>query len=211
MTLRVVTPPAYKPVTVAQAKEWCRIDSDITDQDAVLALLIAAMTDYAEHLTGRAFIQRGLQLIEQGWPRVVVDGICYDGFELPRAPLASVESITYIDTDGAQQTLSTDLYDVHTDREPGVIVRGYQDTWPTVRLRPDAVKVNYTAGYAYGSPTGEADQQSVLPANLKLWMHARLSTLYENREQIIAATQVQIPRDFCDGLLDSLVLGSRLA
>lgn len=211
MTVRVATPPAFKPVTRSQAKLWCRIDDDITDQDAVIDMLISAMTDYAEHLTGRAFIQRGLQLIEQGWKTVCLGGVEYDGFELPQAPLVSVESIHYLDTDGVDQVLSTSLYDVHIDREPGVIVRAYQQTWPTVRMRPNGVKVNYTAGYVYGSPSAEADQQSALPDNLKLWLHARLATLYENREQLMANNQIQIPRDFCDGLLDNLVLGSRVA
>ena len=60
--IRVITAPASYPVTRAQAKEWCRVDADDSSQDNVLDLLIGAMTNYAEHLTGRAFVERTLEL-----------------------------------------------------------------------------------------------------------------------------------------------------
>ena len=210
MTVRVVTPPAFYPVTRAQARLWCRIDAALTAEDAVVDQLIAAMTDFAENLTGRAYIQRGLQMIVPWWPVIRVEGVMRDGFELPQAPLVSVESITYLDSDGVQQTLAAETYAVHTWREPGIVVRAYGETWPVVRSDADAIRVNYTAGYVYGSPNGEADQQAVLPPALKVWIEARLTTLYDNRSQLMRDGRVAIPRDLCDGLLDSLVLGGRI-
>lgn len=204
MTLRVVTEPAYQPVTLAQAKEWARIDDD-TSQDNVLAMLIAAMTRHAENLTGRAFIQRSLQLILDGWP-------CSGGIELPLPPAIAVSSIQYVDTDGTTQTLAASQYVLHDWREPAVIVPAWQVTWPNTRYLLNAVKVNYTAGYApVGSPTDETAYQYSVPATLKTWIAARIATLYENREQIITGTIVQeIPRTHADGLLDELVVGTRL-
>lgn len=207
MTVRVITPPAYEPVSLAEARLWCLEDADRTSQDPVLRLLIQAAREYAENLTARAFIQRGLQLVLPCWTTILVDGLYRTGIVLPFPPFASVESIKYIDEDGVEQTLSTSLYDAHTWREPGVIVPHWNEVWPSHRGVPDAIRVNYTAGYAYGSPSGEADQQSVLPASLKLWMQARIATLFENREQLITANQVKIPEHFCDGILDSLKIG----
>lgn len=204
MTVRVVTAPVYQPVSRTEARLWMQVDEDLTDQDTVIDMLIKAATARAELITGRAFVQRELQLILPCWP---------DRIELPHPPLVSVESITYIDTDGTQQTLDTDIYDVHTWREPGFVCRAYGQSWPAYRSAPDAIRVNYTAGYdPVGSPVGEPEHQAGQPSNLKLWMQAYLATLYEHREQIVTGTIVaDLPKHFCDGLLDDLVIGSRLA
>ena len=209
MTVRQITEPPYEPITRAQAKLWCRIDSDITDQDAVIDMLIQGMREYEENLTGRAFVQRTFQLVTTCYEYLNINGSSRLGIEIPRPPLVSVESITYVDTGGTVTTLSASEYDVHTWRIPGIVVEEWNSSWASYRREPDAIRVNFTAGYAPGSPPDEASYQEGLPANLKLWMQARISTLYENREQLIG-NQMQIPRDFADGLLDSLVVGTRL-
>lgn len=203
MTVRVVTAPVYEPVTLAEAKDWCRIDSDITDQDSTINLLISAMRRYAENRTLRAFIPRTLQMIRPCWDSPIV---------LPQPPLLELLSIIYVDTGGVEQTLASDQYVVHDWREPAIIVPEWNVSWPSIRGVHDAVRVNYIAGYAAdGSPTEEATLQAGLPDNLKLWMQARISTLYENREHLIMSNQVQIPYDFADGLLDDLITAERIA
>jgi uncharacterized phiE125 gp8 family phage protein len=194
MTVRVITPPSVEPVSLAQAKQWCRIDDDITDQDAVITILIQGMREYAENLTGRAFVQRTLELTLPCFPAVI---------ELPRPPLISVTHIKYYDLSGALQTLDPGVYEVDSYREPGLVRPAYLESWEPARNVFNAVQVRYEAGYApVGSPT---DYREMVPANLKVWMNARLATLYENREQLITGTIVQpLPRDFADGLLDSL-------
>ena len=206
MTVRTVSDPVYEPVSLAEAKDWCNVgSSDGTTFDAVLTLLIAAMRRYAENLTGRAFIQRSLQLILPYWP---ADGV----IELPYPPLAEVTSIQYIDTDGTVQTLAADQYVVHTWREPGMVVPEYLVSWPSLRGVPNAVQVNYMAGYAaVGSPQEEAENQAGQPQTVKLWMHARLATLFENREQIVVGSTVaDLPRAYVDGILDELVVHDRV-
>lgn len=205
--IRQLTNPAYEPISRAQAKEWLRVDSDITDQDAVIDMLIQGMREYAENLTGRTFIRRTFQLVTECVQ--LVDG--RNGFVLPYPPLISVEQITYIDTDGTVTVLDSSDYDVHTWREPGIVVEGWNATWPSYRREPDAWRVSFTAGYSPGSPDDAAGHREVLPANLKLWMQARLATLYEQREQLITGTITEmIPHALADGLLDSLIVGARL-
>ncbi len=202
MPVRTVTAPVYEPVSLVDFQAWAHIDDDDA-QGTFSALLVQAMREYAENLTGRAFIPRTLQLILPDWQSGCL--------ELPQPPLLEVTSIVYKDVDGVEQTLATDQYVVHSDREPGLVVPAWAVTWPSLRGVMDAVKVNYRAGYAaVGSPDNEAAYQAGLPAKLKLWIHARAATLNENREQIVAANQTRIPRDFADGLLDSLIVGSRL-
>lgn len=213
MTIQVVTAAAWLPVTLAQLRSWSRIEADVTDHDNDLTLLAQSMTAYAENLTGRAFIERTLRLILPSWPQLENAHYCGAGVELPQAPLIAVDSVIYTDEDGASQTLAADQYVAHSWREPGFVIPAWQVTWPSLRALPNAVQVNYRAGYApIGSPADELAHQLAQPKNLKLWIAARVQTLFEHREQIIVGNLVTpLPRHFTDGLLDDLVLGERIA
>lgn len=196
MSIRVVTPPAGEPVTLAEAKLWLRIDDDITDQDAMILGLIAAMRAYAENLTGRAFVERTLELRLDCFPARAI--------ELPHPPLQSVSSISYQDVNGNWQSLlgSPSEFQVDLYREPGRVLPLEDETWPTTSGELDVVRIEYICGYP---------SLSQIPAQVKLWMRARIATLNEQREQLVTGTIVTpLPRDFCDGMLDDLVLGSRL-
>lgn len=204
VVVRVVSQPSIEPVTLAHARRWVKAEEDETTHDVELALLIAAARRYAENLTGRAFIQRPLQLVLPDW-----QGGC---IELPHPPLYRVTGITYVDTDGVTQTLAADQYVVHDYREPAVVVPAWEVTWPAIRAVMDAVRVDYIAGYAGpGSPNDPDSQRAGVPENLKLWMQARLATMFEIREQVIVGGAVAaLARHHVDGLLDDLVLADRV-
>lgn len=208
MSLITVTAAPFYPVSRAEAKLWIRESG--TDQDAIVDMLIAAMTSYAENLTHRAFVQRSLELdLESFYCDEDGDG----DIDLPFPPLISVDYVKYIDTGGVLQTLASDQYDVDSNAQPGKIQPAYQCYWPSIRTwSVNPVRVGFTCGYApTGSPTGEeVNYQAPIPAELKLWMKARIATLYENREQLVADNNIEIPRHFADGLLDSLTVGTRL-
>lgn len=196
--LRVVTAPPYYPVSRAQAKLWCRIDTDDTSQDDAVDGLIAAMTEYAENYTGRSFVERSYELLLPFFS-------CHE-IEIPRAPLLSVDYVKYYDTDNVLQTIAAADYEVNTVREPGLLRPVYLESWPSTYSRYHAVQIGFTAGYAPGSPADEAGYREAVPELLKQWIKARISTLFENREQLVQNNKVQIPWGFGDGLLDSLII-----
>lgn len=202
MTIRVTTAPPYYPLSRDEAKVFCRVDDGDTSQDAVIDMLIAALTDHAENKTGRSFVQRSYELLLDCFPWYQIN--------IPQPPLLTIDSVKYYDSANVLQTLSPSLYAVDIYHEPGRLQPAYGEAWPVTYGVMNAVQIAFTAGYAPGSPTGAAAYREALPANLKLWLNARISTLYENREQLIRNNQVEIPRDFADGLLDSLVVGARL-
>jgi uncharacterized phiE125 gp8 family phage protein len=207
-TIEVVSEPAYEPVSSAEAKRWLRIDADDTDHDLVVDMLIKAMREDAENRTQRAFISRQLLLYLSDWPWHRQYGVKID---LQHPPLISVDSFQYIDTDGVLQTLAADQYVVHDEYEPAFIIPEWEVTWPTIRRVPDAIQITFTAGYAPGSPSDEAANQENMPGTLRLWMESKIAAHNEFREQLLAGAAVtEIPRDFTDGLLDSLIIGSRL-
>lgn len=199
--LKVITAPAAYPVTLAQAKEFCRIDSTDSSQDTTLTMLIAAMTDYAEHLTGRAFVERTLQLNLNCFTHTIA---------LPMAPLIGVDSVKYTDINGAAQTVSALDYEYDTISQPGLLRPIWGAAWPSIGYGFNPVRIQYRAGYAApGSPQDLTDN-TYLPGALRTWMAARICTMYDNRDQIFIGVTVQpIPRDFADGLLDALILGTR--
>jgi uncharacterized phiE125 gp8 family phage protein len=204
--IRVITPPAAFPVTREEAKTWCRIDSTDTSQDAVLDMLIAAMVDHAEHLTGRAFVERTMELSGEYFQHCV---------ELPLPPLLGIDSVAYTDKNGDPQTVDAANYEADTVSEPGKLRPVSGASWPAIGAGFNPVRIRYRAGYAAplaGSPPAQdLTDNSYLPAQLRTWLAARICTLYDNRDQLIVGVSVQaIPRDFADGLLDSLTLGTRL-
>jgi hypothetical protein len=62
MSLRLITAPTDKPVTLDEAKAQCRQDTASmgTDEDAILNAYIAAATAYVERYTGRALMTQTL-------------------------------------------------------------------------------------------------------------------------------------------------------
>jgi uncharacterized phiE125 gp8 family phage protein len=193
-SLQVITPPSFEPVTLAEAKLWLRLDDDDTEEDAMVLLLIKAMREYAEHLTGRALVSQTLELRLDSFPSG--GGV----IELPRPPLRSVSSISYVDSSSALQSLETSPQGWQEDlaSEPGRVAPLTPSTgWPDTESETlGAVRIRYVAGYA---------NPNAVPRSVRLWMQTRLATFNENREQIVVGSTVSVlPRPFVDGLLDSL-------
>ena len=184
--LTQLSPPAAEPLTLAEAKLHLRVDVDITDDDSLITALIVAARQQAEHRTGRA-------LVSQQW-RYATDAFPVDSLELPLPKLLSVQSVAYLDSAGARQTLANTEYDVITDELVGRLLPAFGKTWPSCRVRPGSVQVSYTCGYG-----AAAD----VPQSIKAWMLLAIGAWYENREALTSGQPVaEIPRSFWNGLLD---------
>jgi uncharacterized phiE125 gp8 family phage protein len=163
----VVTRPTIEPVSVSQARDHLRIDS--TDADSSIASYIVAAREWCESRTRRALpTQTWEYTLDYDWPTV---GGC-QRIDLPIAPVASVTSILYTDEDGVEQELDSSLYQVcgtGADNLP-YIVPAYNQTWPTVRYMPEAITIEYVAGY--GAPW-------LVPAPLKTAMLLHIEFLFD--------------------------------
>src|SRR4029077_18050283 len=88
----------------------------------------AAAREYGETVTHRAFITQTWDDVRDGFPG------SDEAIWLPRPPLISVTSVTYIDTAGATQTWSASLYTVIAPAgpkaSPGAIVPNYGQIFP---------------------------------------------------------------------------------
>ncbi len=136
MSLTIVTKPTVEPVSIDMVKQHSRITTN--DDNAYLLNLIKAAVEDVEDYTRRA-------LITQTWDWKMDGGL--RDMRTPKGKLQSVSSISYIDDNGDSQTLSSSVYTVDTDSEPGRIVLAYDQTWPTTRDVVNNVTVRIVVGY----------------------------------------------------------------
>ena len=185
MIVTKTTPPAYLPLTTAEAKLHLRVDG--TDEDALIAAFIGAAVDTCQQITGRS-------LMAQAW-KLTVDDFA-DEIALPWPQVQAVQSVQYKDADGATQTLASSVYELAGDKI--CLVPGQE--WPAVRGGSGSVWINYTAGYSAGN---EAAQQDAVPYGIKAWLLLTIGTLYANRESVQTGVSVAALSDrFADSLLD---------
>jgi uncharacterized phiE125 gp8 family phage protein len=145
--LTLVTPPTVEPVSLAEAKAHLRLDDN--SDDGLLAGYILAARQYAEnYIRGAIITQTYDYKLDGGWPMVWVRDYCRTRIELPLRPVQSVTSVSYVDENGATQTLSTSLYTTHLDRPVPCIDKAYNQSFPSVRDVTDAITVRFVAGYA---------------------------------------------------------------
>lgn len=166
MAIRVVTQPAIEPVTLSEAKLQCRIDPDLTVDDALLTRQIKAARRWAEAYLQRPIVSQTRELTLDAFPTC--------GIILRDAPIISIESIAYADADGAVQPLVGFQQDLYSD--PARLMPAYGQAWPVTRDVLNAVAVRYVAGY------GAAD---AVPEEIKCAVLLVVADLYEHREDSI--------------------------
>lgn len=135
MGLTLVTPATVFPVTLAEAKSFCRVTT--STEDTLITSLIPAATKYVEEALS-------LSIAEQTW-KLTLDAFT-SAIELPRGPVTSVDTVTYADVNGADQAASPDLYTVDLTSDRQWLVLNSSESWPSTLNAVNAVSVTYTAG-----------------------------------------------------------------
>jgi uncharacterized phiE125 gp8 family phage protein len=160
---KITTAPTSEPITLAEAKAQLRVESDFSDDDTWITTAITVVREQVEALTNRALMPQSLEL---------AIGEFEDVMQLPKPPFTSLTSIQYYDEDNSIQTLASSVYTLNDFVDPAEIALAYEQTWPTVYDRPDAIRIAFDTGYA--------DAASV-PASVKQAMLMLLTDLYDNR------------------------------
>lgn len=173
MPLVISTSPTSEPVSLSDLKDHSYID--IADDDSLIDGYITAARMHLESETKRAFVT-------QTW-KVYMDHFDYEMI-LPLGRIQSVSSVTYVDDNGATQTLATSVYTVDTFRDPGRVVLAYGQVWPTVRDQINAVVITYVAGYGSASS---------VPSPIRTAISLLTAHLYENREATTTSDLSDLP------------------
>lgn len=166
-TLSDNTTVAYTD-NIADASLGVEVPTQNTTGDPEIAALLSTARIHVENDLRRALIARTLDYKTSCLPS------CGE-LPLPLAPVISVTSVTYLDTDGASQTLATTEYEVDAGPAlPVVIHRQYQKTWPRVQASRLPVTVRFVAGYG----TNATD----VPLPIRQAIKLLIGDLYTNRE-----------------------------
>ena len=132
-SLAVVTAPSSDLVSLTLAKSHLRVD--ITDDDTLISAYISAASELIGSYTGRSFATTTYDYFLDDFPRVEMFGRTVAphtnvDLELPNSPVASVTSIKYLDTTGAQVTLDPSLYQLDLASNPARLRYVDGSVWP---------------------------------------------------------------------------------
>ncbi|MCA1971241.1 MAG: phage head-tail connector protein [Caenispirillum sp.] len=159
MGLKLITPPAEEPITVAEFKDFGRVDGD--SEDSLITALIVAARQRVEKATG-------LALVMQTW-KLTLDRFPFEEIALPLGPVITVDDVSYHDKAGTLQTLVADAeYEVDTTSEPARVVPHYSG-WPSTKRMVNAVEIEFTAGFGVAADVPEALTQAVRLMALHLY------------------------------------------
>jgi hypothetical protein len=199
--LKLVTPPAVEPVSVATAKEHLRVG--YPNDDALIAIYISAARAYCEKYTHRAFFnqtwKRTMDFFPLSWGESSLNPAARTDYpfffwdkltiDIPRANLVSVTSITYIDGTGTMQTVPSSAYNVDTTSTPGRIAPSWGNIWPeSTTYIPGSVAITFVAG-SYG----DGVEVNTCPHTIVLAILLLVAHWYANRENCSELPLKNIP------------------
>lgn len=191
--LRTVEPAAL-PVALADAKKQCEISASDTTHDSHITRLIKAATADVERHARRALITQTWRLSLNDWPiGKVHQRNRYAGYNarvlIPRPPLQSVSSITYVNDGGVVTTLAVDKYQVTAGASPGYVEPSFGEVWPVVRPETvEPIKITFVAGFG--------DTESSVPEQFKNLVFELVAFRFMNRGD----AETDIPKHVMRGL-----------
>lgn len=176
MHLIRVAAPVNSLITLEEAKHHLHVDFD--DDDAPISRLVDAAAQRLDGPDGYL----GRCLITQTW-KLTLD--CFPPeITLPLPPCQSISSITFVDPDGATQTLDPSGYQSIGlgGTDPTRIRPAFGRSWPSVRTMPEAIAITFVAGYG--------DNPQDVPEPIRAAALLRVGHLYEHRESVVTGDSV---------------------
>jgi uncharacterized phiE125 gp8 family phage protein len=132
-----------------------RIEREETEYNDDLTALINAAAGYVEAETHVTLIETELRATWDTWPGTII--------KIPGWPVSTLDSVTYTDADGNQQTVSTTR--TNLVQCPATVQPALNEYWPNLQADAiNAVNVNFTAGYG----TAATDMPPMVRHLLKL-------------------------------------------
>lgn len=169
--------PVNQPITRDLAKSHLAVGFD--DDNALIDTYIAAVIDHLDGysgILGRAMINQTWEQSYRGWTQCM------------RLPFPDVSSVTvsYLDQDGATQTVSSSLYEVLED-ETSAYIRFKTGFTAPVFDDDTAQPITVSMVTGYGST---ADS---VPAGLRAGMLLLVGYMYQNRGDAVDVLEKEIP------------------
>lgn len=166
MAIDIVTAAAEEPITLAEAKNFLRVDH--SDDDDLINALITTSRQMCEQYTRRILVSTTIDEYFDKFPHNSWDNLS-NLIYLSRGPVASITSVKYVDEIGSEVTLTSDQYVTDLISEPARV----QSTagWFAAAGVVNQVIVRYVVGTA----------KSAIEKPLIQGMMLVISELYDNR------------------------------
>lgn len=182
MRLTQVTAPEVEAIGVDEVKEYLEIFH--SDRDDLIGTLIGAVTSYLDGpsgILGRVICEQVWALELTQWPAVRL--------ALPVEPLTSVV-VSYIDAEGAEQTLPSSAYQVI-----GLGDLGQVSTRPELIWEANASLPPLGAGMfpVTVTMTGGAATAGAVPKGLRTAMIMLAGHWFDNRPAVTGASMSEVP------------------
>ncbi len=171
-SLQPVTTDLADPVTIGEVQQYLRISDP--DDNVWIRNAIRAARMLVEKHTHRQLMTKTWDLALDCFPAAT------DSLSIPRPPLQTIDSITYVPSSGGTTTIDSTSLHVDTGSEPGRVAPVFDWYWPTARLQNAAVTVQFTAGYG-----GDAVD---VPEPLRQAIMMMAGHWYEHRETVVVGT-----------------------
>lgn len=165
--------PTETPVTIAEAKDHCKVDG--TDEDAWFTRAVSTASSMCEEICERAFCTQQWRLSLDAFPNssgragsccCEIDGVPVSSGSkilLPRARATSIIEVKYYDASGTLQTMDPADYQLDDQAEPGELLPAPGGSWPSTQSgRVNAVQVVYECGYGTAADVDGRAKQAVL-------------------------------------------------
>lgn len=187
MGIAVATAATLPAVSLTEMRKHLKMRD--RKEDLLIESYVAAATKWCETFTRRQFVTATFDYLIDNFPlqshvrfpRVLRSED--DRIALPRSPLISITSVTYLDTAGVSTPFDALNYSADTASEPGYIFLKNGKTWPTVLDERNGVTIKFVAGY--GNTTA-------VPATIKAAVRYLAAHYFANRE---AVNTESIPRE----------------
>ncbi len=157
-------------------KSWINLDSDITEDDELLAGLITTARQWVEKETTLVLIDSIFEMKLDNFHGIYPWG---QEIRLPVQPLINVIDVQYIGNDGEYVQLPATEWIEVGDEPPRIVANPTGNCWPAVCPRPGAVLVTFRAGY---ESSGSPQDATRVPEAVKLAMKMMIAHWYEHRE-----------------------------
>lgn len=180
MAVRVTTQPAIEPVSLSEAKLFCRVDG--SDEDSLIENLIVAARRKVERWEWRSLITQTLTLTMSGYDfRKAVRQ--HGAIFLPYGPIQSVTSAAAVWNETSATWASSDYV---VDTGSGLVALSEASTgWPDTDDGPNSFTLIYVAGYG--------DDPEDVPQETKQAILLLVGHLYQNRSQVSDRRVESIP------------------
>ena len=166
--------PAAEPVTLAEAKQFLRVEHD--DDDDIIAALIAGSRIHVETQTRRALITQNWRLTRDVWPAT-------GWVALLPVPVKTLDAVRVSRSDGT--TLALDVAGFALDKSAAPARLSFVHGVPPAPGRAAAgIEIDITCGYG--------DASTNVPEPLRHAIRLLVAHWYENRGIVAAGGEVAV-------------------